>query len=56
VLRGDGSVVPNLYAAGEVLGSGVSVGNAFAAGMMLTPALTFGRLLGERLPLQRSMT
>jgi fumarate reductase flavoprotein subunit len=54
VLRGDGSAVPNLYAAGEVLGSGVSVGNAFAAGMMLTPALTFGRLLGERLPLQRS--
>jgi fumarate reductase flavoprotein subunit len=56
VLRGDGSAVPNLYAAGEVLGSGVSVGNAFAAGMMLTPALTFGRLLGERLPLLRSTT
>lgn len=50
VVRGDGSPVPNLYAAGEVLGSGVSVGNAFAAGMMLTPALTLGRLLGERLP------
>lgn len=54
VLRGDGSVVPNLYAAGEILGSGVTIGNAFAAGMMLTPALTFGRLLGERLPLTRS--
>lgn len=51
VLRGDGTVVPNLYAAGEILGSGVTIGNAFAAGMMLTPALTFGRLLGERLPL-----
>jgi fumarate reductase flavoprotein subunit len=56
VLRGDGSAVKNLYAAGEVLGSGVSVGNAFAAGMMLTPALTLGRLLGERLPLRPSTT
>ncbi len=51
VLRGGGGVVPNLYAAGEILGSGATIGNAFAAGMMLTPALTFGRLLGERLPL-----
>jgi fumarate reductase flavoprotein subunit len=54
VLRGDGSFVPNLYAAGEILGSGATIGNAFAAGMMLTPALTFGRLLGERLPLMRA--
>jgi fumarate reductase flavoprotein subunit len=51
VLRGDGEPIPNLYAAGEVLGSGATLGAAFAPGMMLTPALTLGRLLGERLPL-----
>jgi len=53
VLRGDGSVVPNLRAAGEVLGSGVSLGDAFAPGMMLTPALALGRWLGNTLPLDR---
>ncbi|MDX2144674.1 MAG: FAD-binding protein [Rhodospirillaceae bacterium] len=50
VLRADGSIVPNLYAAGEVLGSGATLGNAFVPGMMLTPALTLGRWLGETLP------
>lgn len=49
VLRGDGSPIPNLYAAGEILGSGATMGASFAPGMMLTPALTLGRLLGERL-------
>ncbi len=49
VTRADGKPVPNLYAIGEVLGSGVTLGNAFTPGMMLTPALTFGKLLGERL-------
>ncbi len=49
VVRGDGSPIPNLYAAGEVLGSGATMGAGFAPGMMLTPALTLGRLLGERL-------
>ncbi|MCC5867820.1 MAG: FAD-dependent oxidoreductase [Gammaproteobacteria bacterium] len=49
VLRGDGAPVGNLYAAGEVLGSGATMGAGFAPGMMLTPALTLGRLLGERL-------
>ena len=47
---GDGSIVPNLYAAGEVLGSGVTLGKAFAPGMMLTPALALGRWLGNTLP------
>ncbi|MEZ5515753.1 MAG: FAD-dependent oxidoreductase [Steroidobacteraceae bacterium] len=51
VLRGNGEPVPNLYAAGEVLGSGATLGDAFVPGMMLTPALVLGRLLGERLPL-----
>ena len=50
VQRGDGSIVPNLYAAGEVLGSGVTLGKAFAPGMMLTPALALGRWLGNTLP------
>lgn len=49
VTRADGSVIPNLYAIGEVLGSGVTLGNAFTPGMMLTPALTFGKLLGDTL-------
>ncbi len=47
VLRSDGTPMKNLYAAGEVLGSGATVGDAFVPGMMLTPALTLGRLLGE---------
>lgn len=54
VLREDGSVIPNLYAAGEVLGSGATLGDAFVPGMMLTPALVLGRLLGERLPIDRA--
>ena len=45
----DGFALPNLYAAGEILGSGVTQGQAFCGRMMVTPALTFGRLLGERL-------
>lgn len=49
VLREDGSVIKNLYAAGEVLGFTRLTGNAFAGGMSLTPALTFGRLLGQKL-------
>ena len=54
VLTGGGEPVPNLYAAGEVLGSGATLGATFAPGMMLTPALVLGRLLGERLPLGRT--
>ncbi len=53
VLGADGKPIPNLYAAGEVLGSGVTLGNAFTPGMMLTPALTLGHWLGETLPLDR---
>lgn len=49
VLRKDGRPIPNLYAAGEVLGFARTSGNAFVGGMSLTPALTFGRLLGEEL-------
>lgn len=49
VIRRDGSAIGNLYAAGELLGSGQTMGKAACGGMMVTPALTFGRLLGERL-------
>jgi fumarate reductase flavoprotein subunit len=49
VQRKDGSVVPNLYAVGEVLGSGATLGDAFVPGMMLTPALALGRWLGNTL-------
>jgi len=51
VLRGNGQPVPNLYATGEVLGSGATLGNAFVPGMMLTPALAIGRMLGMTLPI-----
>ncbi len=49
VLREDGSVIKNLYAAGEVLGFTRLTGKGFAGGMSLTPALTLGRLLGQKL-------
>ncbi len=49
VIREDGTIIPNLYAAGELLGSGQTMGNAVCGGMMVTPALTFGRLLGDQL-------
>ena len=51
VLKENGDPVPNLYAAGEVLGSGATLGHVFTPGMMLTPALTLGRELGLRLPI-----
>jgi flavocytochrome c len=39
----------NLYAAGEILGAGATSGNAFCGGMLLTPAISFGKYLGETL-------
>lgn len=49
VTRQNGSVIPGLYAAGEVLGAGNLQGNAYVGGMMVTPALTLGRLLGAKI-------
>ncbi|MGA0019173.1 MAG: FAD-dependent oxidoreductase [Steroidobacteraceae bacterium] len=49
VLGANGRPIRNLYAAGEVLGFTRTSGNAFVGGLSLTPALTFGKLLGERL-------
>lgn len=45
----DGRHLPNLYAVGEMLGFATLNGNAYVSGMGVTPALTFGRLLGEAL-------
>ncbi|MBL8644112.1 MAG: FAD-dependent oxidoreductase [Rhodospirillaceae bacterium] len=45
----DGAPIPNLYAVGEVIGAGATSGNAYTNGMLVTPALTFGRLLGQRI-------
>ena len=49
VVRQDGSVIPNLYAAGELLGAGQTMGRSYCGGMLVTPALTFGRLLGQKM-------
>ncbi len=49
VTRPDGSPIRGLYAVGELLGSGQLMGSSFCGGMMGTPALTFGRLLGQSL-------
>lgn len=49
VIRPDGSAIPGLWAAGELLGASQTMGRAICGGMMATPALTFGRLLGQRL-------
>jgi fumarate reductase flavoprotein subunit len=48
VITKEGKVVPNLYAAGEVLGAATG-GRAHTSGASVTPALTFGRLLGEKI-------
>lgn len=46
VLREDGNRIPNLHAAGEVMGMGV-FGHTYLGGAMLSASLTFGKLLGE---------
>ncbi len=47
IVKKSGGVIPNLYAAGEILGFARLSGNAFIGGMSLMPALSFGRLLGQ---------
>lgn len=49
ILGQNDSPIDNLYAAGEMLGMGAFQGSSYCGGMSVTPALTFGRLLGERL-------
>jgi fumarate reductase flavoprotein subunit len=49
VVRRDGTPIPNLYAAGELLGMGQLMGQAVCGGMSVTPALALGRLLGREI-------
>jgi fumarate reductase flavoprotein subunit len=49
VLRGETKPIPRLYAAGEALGFALLNGGSYCSGMGITPALTFGRLLGQRI-------
>ena len=49
VTRPTGEPIKNLYAIGEVIGFGATSGNAYVNGMGVTPALTYGRLLGQRI-------
>lgn len=48
VVTASGASIGGLHAAGEILGNGMLSGQCFAGGMLVTPALTFGRLLGQR--------
>jgi len=47
VLDETATPITGLYAAGEIIGREVLSGNAFVGGMSITPALAFGRHLGE---------
>ena len=47
VLREDGSIIRNLFAAGELLGSAATMGRSFAGGMLLMPSISFGKCLGQ---------
>ena len=49
VVTDEGLAIPNLFAAGEVIGGGATSGQAYTNGMMITPAITFGRMIGSRL-------
>lgn len=49
VIDADKRPIAGLYAAGELLGGGQTMGNAAVGGMMVMPAMTFGRLLGQRM-------
>lgn len=49
VVDGAGKPIPGLYAAGEIIGNATTMGRSVCGGMSVTPALTFGRLLGQRI-------
>ena len=51
VIKSSGEPIQNLFAVGEVIGAGATSGNAYVNGMLVTPAITFGRLLGENIGL-----
>jgi fumarate reductase flavoprotein subunit len=49
VLNDRGLPIQNLFAAGEIVGAATFAGQSFAGGMSITPALGFGRILGQYL-------
>ena len=49
VINNNMEPIKGLYAAGEAIGQGALMGSSFCGGMLVTPALTFGRLLGEKI-------
>lgn len=49
VLNTEGKPIPNLYTIGEAMGGAALSGNAFVGGMSVTPALSFGRWIGQTL-------
>lgn len=49
VVNAEKKPIPNLYAAGENIGGWQCAGDVVVNGCMVTPAVTFGRLLGEKL-------
>ncbi len=49
IINDNNRPIKGLYAAGEALGQGALMGSSFCGGMLVTPALTFGRLLGEKI-------
>lgn len=53
VITEKGKPIPNLYAAGELLGMAAFQGQSYCGGMSVMPAIAFGRLLGNSiLPLR----
>jgi flavocytochrome c len=49
VLNEKNEPIEGLYAAGEIMGVASTSGDSFCGGMVLTPALSFGKYLGETL-------
>lgn len=47
VLDAKGAPIPGLHVAGEIIGGGTLSGAGYVGGMSVTPALGFGRWLGE---------
>ena len=47
VLDAAGAAIPGLHVAGELVGGGTMSGDGYVGGMSVTPALGFGRWLGE---------
>ena len=54
VRDGAGRPLPHLFAVGEVIGAAATCGQSFCSGMLVTPAITFGRILGQRLAMAGS--